>query len=154
MHHSSLRIPASENRNPQPQCARTVEPLRHILVQGSHFSVEEKGGTASLVQAWEPTVSVLPEARGKNGLGSGKTSGILGIMGLRGKWEGSSMSGPCSGLSLAGGPSSFPQLPGPLSARILLLPRLTLISLVMLACPAVVWQQGLATPQTQPKAIS
>ena len=48
------------------------------------------------------------------------------------------------GLSLAGGPSSFPQLP--LLAGNSSFPRLTLNSLVMLAFPAAVWHQGLAPP--------
>lgn len=56
------------------------------------------------------------------------------------------------GLSLAGGPSSFPQLP--LLAGNSSFPRLTLNSLVMLAFPAVVWHQGLAPSQTRPRAVS
>lgn len=151
---SSLRTTAGENRNPQPRGAWTVEPGRHIQVRGSHFSTEKKGGRASLAQSWEPTPSALLEARGKDGLGSGKTSGILGIMGLRGRWAGSCVSGCCSGLSLAGGPSSFPQLRWPLLAGASSFPRLTLNSLGMLAILAVVWQQGLATPQTQYRMIS
>lgn len=57
---SSLRTTAWENRNPQPQGAWTVEPGRHIQVRGSHFSMEKKGGRASLAQAWEPTPSSTP----------------------------------------------------------------------------------------------
>lgn len=84
-----------------------------------------------MAQAWEPTPSAFLEVHGEGGLGSEETSGILGITGLRGRWEGSSVPWP-----LLAGASSFP--------------RLRLNSLVMLAFPTVVWHQGLA----QPRAIS